>query len=649
MPPPLRSRLTVLAAACGAAAALPAAASAHAFLVRSVPEAGSRLAKPPTLLRLEFSEPFVPGSEHVAIQRTGGAAVSLPTVRAAGAAIVQPLPAHLRGVFVVSWRVLSDDGHVSLGQFAFALGSTAALPAVSGSSEQTSWTEVVASWLVLVGLCLSLGGLLSERVVWRRMPREPSVMPAPARAGIALAAVGALLELVLLSGGRTGGGIASGLHGRALAEAIATRPGELSLAILVALALATLQARADRLRLGAVLPLLAAVVFHAARGHSGTSPDGWAVAADAVHLAAVATWLGGLAHLVLIVARAKEPRPAVVAGVRRYAGLALPTVALILATGVLTAVPEFRSVGAVVSSGYGRTLLIKAALVGLALLLALTARPGALAAGPMLRLSRLRRLTLAESTTLAAVLAAAAVLANAAPPRAVPAASAANTLGPPPVAGPAVRLADLAGQLLVAVTAGAHELRFTVLPPGEEQSGTLTLAAAARRPDGTAVDLDARSCGAGCFSIPFRLAQGVTQVTATAGSSAWKGGTVRFAVRWPPGRERSALLRRIAATMSSVRSLALTESVTSGFGSATGTEGDYRLSGRQFMQTEAFGGGAVDVRTLGTRAGSTELSFAVPGSNIWYRLWVDRRLRLRRELILDPGHRIFRTFRYARR
>src|SRR5207244_471020 len=131
----------------------------------------------------------------------------------------------------------------------------------------------------------------------------------------------------------------------------------------------------------------------------------------------------------------------------------------IMATGVLTAIPEFRSVRAVVTSGYGQTLLIKSALIGVALLLALTARTRALPANPHPRVSLLRRLTVAEATTLAAVLVVAAILVNAAPPRG-PAAARASTaaLGPPPVAGPAVRLADLAGQLVVGLTAGAREL-----------------------------------------------------------------------------------------------------------------------------------------------------------------------------------------------
>ncbi len=651
MPNPGGQRLARFALAAGAvfllAAILPATASAHAFLIRSQPQAGSRLARAPSTMALYFSEQFVGGSQQVTLRRANGAAIKLPASRAAGAVIEQPLPAKLRGVFIVSWRVLSDDGHISLGQFAFAAGSAGALPTVSSSSQGRSWSEVAASWLLFIGLALALGGLVSERVVWRRTPAERTFAAAPVAAGLALAAAGALVELVLLAGNQRGGGFVSGLHGGALGDALATRPGKLTLATLIALATSGLLVPLRWLRVTAILPLLAAVVFTAERGHSGTSGYGWAVAADSIHLAAVAAWLGALAHLVLIVARANAPRPALVDGARHYARFALPTVLVIVASGVLTAIPEFRSLGAVISSGYGQTLLVKAGLIGLALFFALAGRRRALPANPHQRLPLLRRLTLAEATTLAGVLVVAALLVNAAPPRAPIAASAASTaLGPPPVAGPAVRLADLAGQLVVGVTAGARELQFIVLPPGEQSPGKLKLSAEARRADGTSADLSPRSCGGGCFSSRFAL-KGTTLVAAKVSSSAWKGGEVRFAIPWPLAPERPALPRRVAATMRALPSLTLTEQVTSGPGSST-PPAAYSLSGRQFMQTEVFGGGAVDVNSLGTRNGLTEFVFAVPGSNIWYRIWVDRRYRLRRELILDPGHRILRSFRYRR-
>ncbi len=114
-----------------------ASASAHSFLIRSLPEAGARVTRAPSTMTLHFSEPFLAGSQRVQIRRTDGHAVELPRPQGAGLVIDQPLPPDLRGVFLVSWRVVSDDGHVSLGEFAFAAGSSAAVPKIATGSQST--------------------------------------------------------------------------------------------------------------------------------------------------------------------------------------------------------------------------------------------------------------------------------------------------------------------------------------------------------------------------------------------------------------------------------------------------------------------------------------------------------------------------------
>src|SRR5712691_11617388 len=136
---------------------VPVAASAHSFLIRSDPANGARLAAAPKTMTLYFSEPFVSGSEQVTLRHFNGAAVVLGKPQSRGAEISQPLPRGLRGVFVVSWRVLSDDGHISLGEFAFAVGGAGAVPTVAATSS-TRWSEVTASWLVFVGIALAFGG-----------------------------------------------------------------------------------------------------------------------------------------------------------------------------------------------------------------------------------------------------------------------------------------------------------------------------------------------------------------------------------------------------------------------------------------------------------------------------------------------------------
>src|SRR5229473_7938571 len=180
--------LSVSALLAVAALSTPALASAHSFLVRSDPAAGARLTRSPALITMYFSEPFVAGSEHVSVTRSGGSALTLPTPQADTSAIRQALPPHLRGVYVVSWRVLSDDGHISLGEFAFAVGSAAALPALgAGSSGTTPLSEVAASWLFFIGFAFALGGIVAERLFWRGSDALAATGGAPAFLAVVIA------------------------------------------------------------------------------------------------------------------------------------------------------------------------------------------------------------------------------------------------------------------------------------------------------------------------------------------------------------------------------------------------------------------------------------------------------------------------------
>ena len=102
--------------------------------------------------------------------------------------------------------------------------------------------------------------------------------------------------------------------------------------------------------------------------------------------------------------------------------------------------------------------------------------------------------------------------------------------------------------------------------------------------------------------------------------------------------------------MRPLRSVTFTERLRIGYGRMQAPV-TYSLSGRRFLRTEeAFGRGALDVHSLGRRNQLTEFAFAVPpvipGSTFtWYRIWVGRHYRLRRELIVGEEGRVVRSFR----
>ncbi|MGH7362520.1 MAG: copper resistance CopC/CopD family protein [Candidatus Methylomirabilales bacterium] len=644
--------LGLLGVAAALVLAFPALAGAHAFLVRTSPQAGERLTSSPSALTLQFSGSIVPGSEELSVRTPQGAAVEVgPGELLNGAtALRTALPPAMGGVYVVSWRVLAEDGHVSLGEFAFGVGSGGQLPGASATaSTPISWPDVGGSWLLLVGLAIALGGLGSETFVWRPVARQHDleVPRAPVVLGLLLALVGVTWQSLLLAGAQAGGGGVGGLDPRAWRALLATRPGLLSAAALVLLAYALWLLPLPRLRASALLPLAGAVGVIAFRGHSGTSGTWWAAPANAMHLVAAGLWIGALLHLVIVLWRMDREGywPALGEAARRYAGLAFGLVLVALAGGTATALAEFTRPAELLETTYGRVLLFKLLLVMVALALALAARRRGLPANPGARLSLLRRLTRVEGAVLLAVVGLSALLVNVAPPRIARATE--DLLGPAPLSGPVVRLASLAGQLAVYLAAADGQLEVQVVAPSAQRAPGAEVQVEVRTPTGEGASLYPRPCGQGCFTMRFPWPEGLTRLTARVSAPGWPGGTVRFDVPWPAAPEEPELLDRVIAAMRAQPQLVLTEQTFSGPG-ATGPRNTVRLSGAEFMALEPYtASGANDVRRLPGGSRLTELTLYLPGSYIWYRLWIDREYRLQRAVIVSPGHQIERSFFYG--
>src|SRR5438132_10653355 len=131
--------------ALAASVLMPIAASAHAFLVQTGPAAGQRLSTSPPSLSLQFSEAVAPGGIQVVVRNVRGGLVKTPAPsRAPGGDLVAvQLPVLPADVYEVQWQVVSaDDAHVSAGSFAFAVGTTANIPAATrAAAEPTDWAQ----------------------------------------------------------------------------------------------------------------------------------------------------------------------------------------------------------------------------------------------------------------------------------------------------------------------------------------------------------------------------------------------------------------------------------------------------------------------------------------------------------------------------
>lgn len=112
-----------------------ATAQAHTHLESSAPADRSRVAAP-AAIELQFSE--AAKLTALSLQKGKEAAKPLQPLPAdAAKKLSVPTPGLTAGDYVVNWRVVSNDGHVMSGKFAFTVdpAAPAAKPAPAGASE----------------------------------------------------------------------------------------------------------------------------------------------------------------------------------------------------------------------------------------------------------------------------------------------------------------------------------------------------------------------------------------------------------------------------------------------------------------------------------------------------------------------------------
>lgn len=171
--------------------------------------------------------------------------------------------------------------------------------------------------------------------------------------------------------------------------------------------------------LGAMAGVLAVAGFPLS-GHAATAEPRWLTARSlALHTLAVAFWLGAFWPLLALL---RGPALHAATAVRRFSWLAVPAVAVLIATGLAIAVVQVERPADLVGTGYGLLLLAK--LAGIAGLIALAAwnrlhLTPALDAGTSGAAARLRRSIGVEVALAAMVLAATSALTLAVPPRAL--------------------------------------------------------------------------------------------------------------------------------------------------------------------------------------------------------------------------------------
>ena len=111
--------LCAAALACG-----PATAAAHAIILESEPKAGAKLLESPARIYLRFNSKLEKRLSRVTLAAADGRPVPLPVVAEGGEKpdrIVLPLGKLRAGAYVVRYKVLAADGHITEGALRFAV------------------------------------------------------------------------------------------------------------------------------------------------------------------------------------------------------------------------------------------------------------------------------------------------------------------------------------------------------------------------------------------------------------------------------------------------------------------------------------------------------------------------------------------------
>jgi len=368
--------------------AMAAPASAHARLLSSTPAGGSTVAEVPPEIVLEFNERIEASFGGVQVFDSAGNRIDSGEPQIGGSTVrvaLGELPSP--GDYTVVFRIISGDSHPVESRFAFSYRPPASSPEPSPAPsvippsppaqgpqpidielQGAGTASTVGLWLSrlvnYISMTLVVGLLLAGLILLKQFPDAQ-------RRALSLAGrVSLIWVLSCASLFVFGLSVAAAL---AVPEAVkgelpgrfaGTRFGQ---AVLVqgALALGTsvlaLAAGKGRRKLAVLSAALAGLALFApgSWGHAGTSKLlAIAIASDWAHLAAVTTWVGGLVVLAtMVLPRSSTIEPA--APAQRFSKLAGVAVVVVLVSGAVNAAMRIDSPGQLLSTEWGKLVLVK--------------------------------------------------------------------------------------------------------------------------------------------------------------------------------------------------------------------------------------------------------------------------------------------------
>ncbi|WP_433945239.1 copper resistance protein CopC [Paenibacillus sp. SN-8-1] len=380
----------------------PGLASAHAYIVKSTPAANEALDKSPEEITIVYNEPIEKVFHSLTVTNTSGTRVDLdnshideknPAKLTAG--LKKDLP---DGIYTVSWRVVSADGHPITGVIPFIVGSGESAPASETAAEAKTlpdWDATLIRWLQYTGLSLYLGTLFFHLFLLPKAERRESYKLGRSQwiliISFVLTAVGVLLSLPLHARLDAGVPWSEAWGKNVLGETLRYSSfgsiwwtQVLLLLILAGLTYALIPkwSQGEKpifagMAVGTILAMFGAKAF---MGHAATAEiEGLAIGNDFVHLTAASLWLGSLLALAFLLpaySRGKadpaERKQLYWGTIQRFSLTGAVCVLLLLGSGLYGIKIFTPTLGSLFTSIYGQVLLGKIALFVIMLVFALT-------------------------------------------------------------------------------------------------------------------------------------------------------------------------------------------------------------------------------------------------------------------------------------
>ena len=349
-------------------------ASAHASLVKAAPADGAVMPLPPATLTLTFNEPVSP----LVVRLIGpdGAPLAPIAVTAQDTTVtISAPPALRRGTHVLSWRVISADGHPVGGSLMFSIGARSPAAQPENLADRSVRAALWAVRVVMyVALFVGAGGAFFA--AW--------IADGAARRAWIVFVLAAGLAAVALSVGLQGLDALdlplSGLQRKLAWEAgLATSYGATAVTAALALLVAvfgSVAKSASTARALSLVGVIGAGLALSLSGHASTAaPQLLNRPAVFLHAVCVAFWIGSLLPLCLAVGSARTRGPhSVGAQLERFSRAIPLVIVLLVASGLWLAFVQLDRIAALWTTSYGQLLACKLACVVVLLALAATNR-----------------------------------------------------------------------------------------------------------------------------------------------------------------------------------------------------------------------------------------------------------------------------------